>query len=641
MRCAAGMGRLSLVMAVGLWGVSALAWGQSPSAEQALGLQPVQKDVDIAKPAAADLPKCTIKAEKIGGHTGWVVRDPAGQILRRFLDTNGDNVVDQWCYYDAGIEVYRDIDTNQNNKADQYRWLNTAGTRWGLDTNEDGTIDRWKQISAEEAAAEAVRALATRDEKRFERLLLTSEELGQLGLGKRHTDELTQMLAEAPKTFRASASAGGTKTSLASYSESKWVHFGSSRPGVVPSGTEDSTRDLTVYENVIAMVEAEGKSSQVQIGTLIRVGDLWRIVAAPEPLGDQQTELASSGFFFKTPTAARPEGATADPSENTKYQEALARLEKLDQSINQTTDPAQLATLHAQRADLAEQLANLSDSVEDKSTWIHNLADTVSAAVQQGQYPQGVERLRALQSKLTAANEAELAAYVQFRVLMADYGLKLATQPNDFVKVQQEWLGSLQKYVTDFPKSPDTAEAMMQLAIAYEFAGQEEDAKKWYGGIVAQFPSSSNAQKAAGAKARLESVGKVLQMKGPTIDGRQLDLAELRGKVVLIHYWATWCEPCKLDLAQIKEMQAKYGSSGLAVVGISLDSRPEELQAFLKSTRLSWPQLYEPGGLDNRLANSLGILTLPTMILLDKQGKVANRNIHVSELDREIGALLK
>ena len=54
-----------------------------------------------------------------------------GKILRKFVDTNGDNIVDQWGYFNDGVEVYRDIDSNFNGKADQYRWLNTAGTRWG------------------------------------------------------------------------------------------------------------------------------------------------------------------------------------------------------------------------------------------------------------------------------------------------------------------------------------------------------------------------------------------------------------------------------------------------------------------------------------------------------------------------------
>src|SRR5688572_30665514 len=130
----------------------------TPSVEQALALAPVQKDAEYDKPAAADVAKCTIQVEKMGAGSGWVVKNAEGSTLRKFIDTNGDNTVDQWSYYADGLEVYRDVDSNANGKADQFRWLNTGGSRWGLDTNEDGKLDEWKTISAEEVSAEAVQA---------------------------------------------------------------------------------------------------------------------------------------------------------------------------------------------------------------------------------------------------------------------------------------------------------------------------------------------------------------------------------------------------------------------------------------------------------------------------------------------------
>jgi hypothetical protein len=68
----------------------------TPSVEQALKLAPLQRDVDYDRPTAEEIAKCTIKAEKRKGQTGWIVRDGDGKILREFVDTNGDNVVDRW-----------------------------------------------------------------------------------------------------------------------------------------------------------------------------------------------------------------------------------------------------------------------------------------------------------------------------------------------------------------------------------------------------------------------------------------------------------------------------------------------------------------------------------------------------------------
>src|SRR5688572_7788013 len=85
-------GSLSLLL-----GSAALA--ATPTVEQALKLAPTQKDVEYDTPREADIPRATIKGEKMGTFSAWIVRDAAGQMLRRFADTNNDNIVDQWCYF--------------------------------------------------------------------------------------------------------------------------------------------------------------------------------------------------------------------------------------------------------------------------------------------------------------------------------------------------------------------------------------------------------------------------------------------------------------------------------------------------------------------------------------------------------------
>jgi hypothetical protein len=170
---------LSVYILMATYGHSA-----EPSADQALRLRPIQADVDFDMPTAEEIKLCTVRANAEPGQAGWYVYSPGGQLLRRFLDTNGDNRLDRWCYYKGGIEVYRDIDSDFNGKADQYRWLGTAGTRWGLDDGENGVIDRWKMISAEEVTSEVVAALRDRDRARFVRLLPSSDELQSLGLGR-------------------------------------------------------------------------------------------------------------------------------------------------------------------------------------------------------------------------------------------------------------------------------------------------------------------------------------------------------------------------------------------------------------------------------------------------------------------------
>ncbi len=596
-------------------------------------LTPIQADVDYTRPTEEEVPRCTVRAIRAEGAVGWLVEDPAGLPLRRFLDTNGDNKVDQWCYFKDGIEVYRDIDSDFNGKADQYRWFNTAGTRWGLDKDEDGLIDQWRAISAEEVTAEVVAALVHQDSQRFARVALSAEELQSLGLGPARTKELAEKLSTL--AIRSKDAAVRPK---ALSEKTRWLHFSGHRPGVVPAGTEGATRDVVVYENVMALVETDQQSAQVFIGTLVKVGDGWRVIDVPEILGEGQSGRADAGYFFRAAPVSRGVAAMEAPGE--KSLQLLDALQKLEAALAQAKSVEEAATYHVQRADLMEKIAEESKP-QDRAAWLRQLADLLGAAVQAGQLPEGMKRLEALLAKVSRDPQArDLAAHIRFVQISAAYALAIQAKGADYSKVQADWLKALEGYVAEYPNTPDSAEAMLQLAIAQEFAGREEEARRWYGRIAADFTDTPVARKATGALRRLESVGKVLSLAGKSPTGTTVDLAKYRGQVVLIQYWATWCEPCKTDMATLKELLAKHGRD-FAVIGVNLDNTESELNAFLKENPLPWSQIFEPGGLESRPAVEMGILTLPTMILVDQEGRVVHRNISVGEIETELKRLMR
>src|SRR6185437_5296420 len=130
-----------------------------------------------------------------------------------------------------------------------------------------------------------------------------------------------------------------------------WMQLGGSKPGLVPAGSDGAKDDMLVYENVISMVETDGKATQVQIGTLIQVGHSWRLIEAPVPLDESQAEMASSGVFFLLPGAKS--GSVSEVSAsgpNQKMQDLLARLEKLDQAAAKGDQAANVA----ERCDILE-----------------------------------------------------------------------------------------------------------------------------------------------------------------------------------------------------------------------------------------------------------------------------------------------
>jgi thiol-disulfide isomerase/thioredoxin len=130
-------------------------------------------------------------------------------------------------------------------------------------------------------------------------------------------------------------------------------------------------------------------------------------------------------------------------------------------------------------------------------------------------------------------------------------------------------------------------------------------------------------------------------LAGTGLSGQRFDLAGYRGRVTVVQYWATWCEPCKRDMATLGDLLKKYSRAGLAVVGVNLDANREDAAAYVKSKKLPWVNLYEDGGLNSRYAQEMGIFTLPAMLLIDKQGRVANRSLHISQLENELKKLLQ
>ncbi|MCE9605001.1 MAG: redoxin family protein [Planctomycetia bacterium] len=608
----------------------------NPTVEQALALAPLQKDVEFDKPTGDETAKCTIKVEKNLGTSGWIVYDPTGQIIRRFTDTNGDNTVDQWSYFAGGLEVYRDVDSNANGKADQFRWLNTGGSRWALDTNEDGTIDSWKSISAEEVSAEAVAAMGQHLDGalRFQRLLLTPEELQTLGLGETQLKEIGAKLAAAPKRFTG-LSNDDNKALIAT--GSRWLNFSGSKPSTIPAGTNGSTKDILVYENIVAMFEAGGKSGQLQIGTMIKVGEGWRLIDMPERLGEGDAQLAAG--YFTNQVRAVPGNVKGTTTEGAG--DFPVALEENEKKTSQASDAKQLAALKKERADLIEKnLAGL-DKAEDREIWIRQLIDTCSDGAQTGSYPEGLARLQELEKKLAVGNDKEHVPYARFSIITSVYMSAMNAKDANFNKTQGEWLDNLRQFVKDFPKSKEAAEAISHLAIDSEFAGKEDDAKKLYTQIVQEFPKEQTAGKAMGALRRLDSIGKPMVLAGKTADGKAFDLKVLAGKTVVVHYWTSAGATTAGDVAQLKQIQAKYARDNVVIVGVSLDVKQPDLLTYLETNRLPWIQLFEDGGMESRFAQEMGIFTVPTIMLVDATGKVVGRNVELGLLDKELAERLR
>jgi thiol-disulfide isomerase/thioredoxin len=138
---------------------------------------------------------------------------------------------------------------------------------------------------------------------------------------------------------------------------------------------------------------------------------------------------------------------------------------------------------------------------------------------------------------------------------------------------------------------------------------------------------------------KLYDVGRPIDIRFTALDGRDVDLARLRGKVILVEFWSTSCGPCVMKMPQLKALYEELHDQGLEVIGISYDLKEPVLRRFIAEKGLPWPQYFDGKGWENRFALRYGVFTLPTMWIVDREGNLRDSNANLW-FDRELRTLV-
>ena len=145
---------------------------------------------------------------------------------------------------------------------------------------------------------------------------------------------------------------------------------------------------------------------------------------------------------------------------------------------------------------------------------------------------------------------------------------------------------------------------------------------------------------ALSAAAQIRVGDEAPNFKLAALDGRSVELAKYRGKVVLVNFWATWCTPCQTEMPRFVAFQRKFGTKSFQVIGVSMDDSPEAVQKFGAKFKTNYPIVMGT----TKMAEAYGgVLGLPITLLVDREGRVAKRYegaVDLDEMENEIKKLL-
>ena len=314
---------------------------------------------------------------------------------------------------------------------------------------------------------------------------------------------------------------------------------------------------------------------------------------------------------------------------------ALADYDVKNTPLLQSGNKKDVARYNYNRVPLLRAVVKALKSPDEQFTYNKQVVDCIVAAYRTDEFPDGKLSI----DKLVAGG-GKLGSYAAYSLIDAEFAMSNEKPDANILANQKQWMADLEGFLKKFPDSDEVPAVLLHLANANEFNAEEKKAREQYGKLAETYGATEPGKKAAGALRRLDLVGQTLSIKGTGLQNEVIDSSRNLGKPVLFVFWASWMSQVKADLPDLIKIYDKYHALGFEIIGIGVDNERADVDAFLKEYKVVWPQIFEAGGMDSRLSVEYGIISLPTMFLVDAQGKVVSRNLRASELEKQLEKLM-
>ena len=221
----------------------------------------------------------------------------------------------------------------------------------------------------------------------------------------------------------------------------------------------------------------------------------------------------------------------------------------------------------------------------------------------------------------------------------------LTTIGNAYGPVGQwdDYIHLLERKVDGITHPRSRSEMLLRLATQYRMVDEQPDkARAYYGEVVRLEAHPFDVQKAEGALWEMTSLNTgqaAPDFTARTIDGNSITLFELRGKVVLLEFWATNCGPCMPEIPHLRTLNDSLSDSGLQVIGITKDKDLEKLKQFLGAKQMTWPQVQQLSEFEDEVLKQDEVLVLynvywiPRSFLIDQAGIIAAKDLRGNDLE--------